>query len=306
MCNGAGGQTGYYCPPDPQDANGGDAAFACMDWTFGSTALLAGEAAFRARTGDAVYLGVGTYGTSDDPQRGLGACFRLTVEGADRDIIAQSVNTGHDVAGNQFDLQIGAGGAGAFNTCAGGARSMFPGDRVPWGCVYGGVDSREACTALPEFPRDSAPMKAAGDSLVKLCEYGWDKQMRLSGAGKPAGACKYNPTLLDVARVRCPAELVNLTQMQRVDDPDSYNATEGSRPMGFPNFDKAHTCRAQEPGAGVEYCLTRMMDCRKPSGGFKDNVRPDLMVEGKRLVQPCTSDGYTRINVQCGCAGCWC
>merc|ERR1711920_673349 len=145
-----------------------------------------------------------------------------------------------------------------------------------------------------------------GDSLIKLCEYGWDKQVRLSGAGKPAGACKYNPTLLDVARVRCPAELVNLTQIQRADDPDSYTATEGSRPRGFPNLDKKHVCRAQDPGAGVEYCLTRMMDCRKPSGGFKDNIRPELMVDGKRLVQPCTSDGYTRINVQCGCNGCWC
>ena len=29
--------------------------------------------------------------------------------------------------GNQFDLQIGAGGTGAFNQCAGGSGSMFAG-----------------------------------------------------------------------------------------------------------------------------------------------------------------------------------
>ena len=59
-----------------------------------------------------MFFGVGTYGTADDEQNGLGACYRLTAEGVAKDIIAQSINTGHDVAGNQFDLQIGAGGAG--------------------------------------------------------------------------------------------------------------------------------------------------------------------------------------------------
>ena len=41
---------------------------------------------------------------------------------------------GWDVDGNQFDLQIAAGGAGAFNVCAGSAGSMFSG---------GGCGSRE-------------------------------------------------------------------------------------------------------------------------------------------------------------------
>ena len=34
---------------------------------------------------------------------------------------------GWDVHGNQFDLQIAAGGTGAFNNCAGKEGSMFPG-----------------------------------------------------------------------------------------------------------------------------------------------------------------------------------
>eukprot|EP00931_Biecheleriopsis_adriatica_P052560 TRINITY_DN3059_c0_g1_i1.p1 TRINITY_DN3059_c0_g1~~TRINITY_DN3059_c0_g1_i1.p1 ORF type:complete len:397 (-),score=63.18 TRINITY_DN3059_c0_g1_i1:72-1205(-) len=308
-CNGAGSQTGYYCPPDPPANYDGQevvSTFACMDWTQGSSAMQMAESNFLNRSGEDVYLGVGTYGISDDPQRGLGACYRLQVDGVDKDIIAQSINTGHDVAGNQFDLQIGAGGAGAFNTCAGGSGSMFPGHVAQWGCIYGGVDSIEECRNLPEYPRDAEKMQEAGDSLIQLCEYGWQKKMRLSGANKSAGRCKYNPTLLDVSRVKCPEELVHMTQIQRNDDPDGYEASNQHRPEGFPNLDKMHECNAQTPGMGVDYCLTRMMDCRKPSGAFVDNTRPELMVEGRRVVQTCTADGYTRIDVQCGCAGCYC
>lgn len=152
----------------------------------------------------------------------------------------------------------------------------------------------------------AAAMEAAGDSLVALCEYSWEKGVRLSGAGLPAGECKYNPTILDVSRVRCPQQLVELTQIQRLDEPEGYTATDKWRTDGFPNFDGAHKCHAQEPGAGVDYCLTRMMDCRKPSGAFKDNVRPELMVQGRKVVQTCTADGYTRIDVTCGCSGCYC
>ena len=70
--------------------------------------------------------------------QGLGACYRLVVRSTDcsdrlggtkleRDIIAQSVNTGFDVSNIQFDLQMGNGGTGAFNNCAGDSWSMFPG-----------------------------------------------------------------------------------------------------------------------------------------------------------------------------------
>merc|ERR1712066_1063828 len=101
-----------------------------MDWTFGSKTMQAQEGKFASRTGDEVFFGVGSFG-SDDPQKGLGSCVRLQVEGVQRDIIAQSINTGSDVSGNQFDLQVGDGGAGLFNACAGGSspgkNSMFSG-----------------------------------------------------------------------------------------------------------------------------------------------------------------------------------
>lgn len=299
-CKGMGGQTGYYCPSDPDHATGGDVAFACMDWTFGSHAMQAAESAFSHRTGQNVYFGVGTYGTENDPQRGLAACYRLTVEGVDKDIVAQSINTGFDVAGKQFDLQIGAGGAGAYNTCAGSAGSMFPGGRDDWGCIYGGIDSKQACDRLPSHPTNAAAMISAGDSLQELCRYSFDAGVRLSGQSHAGGACKYNPTLLHVGRVRCPDELVNLTQVQRNDEVGLSYGTAGNV------SDPGRVCRSQEPGATSRYCLTRMMDCRKPSGAFKDNVLPELMVPGRRVVQPCTDDGYTRIDVQCGCEGCYC
>lgn len=254
------------------------------------------KAAEATHGGDA-FFGVGTFGIDSDPQRGLGACYRLKVEGVEKDIIAQSINTGTDVAGNQFDLMMGAGGVGSFNNCAGASNSMFAGGKDVWGCQFGGVDSAAECKQLPSHPRGHP----SGDSLQQLCEYSFSMGVRASGAGRPAGKCKYNPTILDVGRVPCPSALVKLTQIQRSDEPNSYE-----RVPGFPNSD--HKCLSFDPAANdyepakiSAFCLTRMMDCRKPSGGWTSNVKADLMVPGKRVVQPCTEDGYTRIDVQCGC-----
>jgi len=268
-----------------------------MDWSFGSATMRKAEEAFNARAGESVYFGIGTYGTSADPQRGLGACYRLKVVGLDRDIIAQSVNTGSDVAGNQFDLQQGAGGAGEYNVCAGNAQSMYPGSTAAWGCIYGGISTRAACSGLPAYPQDSAGMKAANDSLIELCQYAFDKKIRFEGTSP--SDCGGNPTLQDASRVKCPEELVQMTWAQRSDDPATYSHTDLHRQAGFPNID--NVC-----AGGGAYCLTRMMDCRKPSGAFKDNMRSDLMVQGRKLVQTCTNDGYTRQDVQCGCLDCYC
>ena len=304
ICQGP--STGYYCSTDPNP--GQDMAYACMDWTFGSTAMIAAETAFNKREGDDVYFGVGTYGTSDDPQRGLGACYRLEVDTVDKSILVQSINTGSDVAGNQFDLQIGDGGTGAFNTCAGSPdSSMYPGPISAWGHQYGGVDNRADCAGLPKYPAVPGPMKAAGDDLVALCEYGFDKKVRGEGGS--------NPSLLNVTRVRCPPELVHMTQMQRTDGPDSPTAAAAAAQQQLPEpaFRRNSTvagapkkCQADVPGGGTAYCLTRMMDCRKPSGGFKDNVKGEIMAAGMKIVQPCMRDGYTRIDVQCGCLDCYC
>merc|ERR1719326_334700 len=109
------------------------------------------------------FFGVGTYGSA----AGLGACYRITAEGVPKDLLVQSINTGSDVSGNQFDLMIGDGGAGAYNTCAGGKSpgvdTMFPGNYTmeTWGRIYGGVDNREQCVNLPHLPVIDGPMKRA-------------------------------------------------------------------------------------------------------------------------------------------------
>ena len=70
---------------------------------------------------------------SNDVMRGIGACFRMKVENVDKDLIVQSINTGSDVAGNQFDLMQGDGGMGAFNWCAGANFSLYGGSNAQWG-----------------------------------------------------------------------------------------------------------------------------------------------------------------------------
>jgi len=256
------------------------------------------EAAFQQRTQQDVYFGVGTYGSASDPQRGLGACYRVRVEGVDKDLLLQSVNTGSDVSNYQFDLQVGDGGAGAFNTCAGAPFSMYPGTYAPWGKQYGGADNRSQCAGLPMYPQVAGPMKAAGDSLVSLCEYSFDKGVRHEGGG--------NPTILDLSRVACPSELVAFTQLQRADDPSTFQL--GEYRQDTPEFAglSASQVAPQCTGPSLANCLTRMMDCRKPSGGFIDNIQSKLVVDGMRVVQPCLSDGYTRLDVQCGCMDCYC
>ena len=358
LCRGQ--QTGYYCAASSPSA-GADMAFACMDWTFGSQSMLKAEASWNARSGEPpVYFGVGTYGTGSDPIRGLGACYHIEATGVDRTLLVQSINTGSDVAANQFDLMIGDGGAGAFDVCAGGKANatMFPGTTAPWGKIYGGVDNRAQCAGLPPYPIYDGPMKAAGDNLVALCQYGFDKKVRQEGGG--------NPTITSVTRVACPGELVALTQIKRTDDPPGPGPAPptpgpnprpppptppptppgpspgpgpgpGPTPSGCPGGTLA-ACIALCPSnppvayqacvqACVQRCppsaaaaaagdstprrlqasgmLTRMMDCRKPSGAWKDNVG-SLTARGMKLVQPCTADGYTRIDVQCGCPDCYC
>lgn len=292
LCQGGGlSATGYLCPPDSQ--NGGDMAFACLDWTFGSAAMRQQESLFSARTGESVYFGVGSFG-SDDPQSGLGTCVRMSVEGLKQDIIAQSINTGSDVSGNQFDLQVGDGGAGIFDACVGGSApgldSMFAGSKESWGHQYGGVDNRSQCSQLPLHPAVDEPMKQAGDDLVALCEYSFDHGVR--------GENGHNPSILSLGRVECPEELIFMTQMQRNDDPSGFVP---SSPMHA-----EHACQADIPNMPLDWCLTRMMDCRKPSAAWRSSVKPELMVPGRKLVQTCTADGYTRYDNQCGCFDCDC
>jgi len=277
------------------------------------------EEKFNERTDDNVWFGVGTFGTSEDPIQGLGNCYRLsvvdTICGGDpnagtpleRNIIAQAVNTGSDVANIQFDLQVGNGGTGAYNSCAGGPSSMFPGpfSEDIWGHVYGGCDYRDesegspSCDSLPPYPQDPTMMAANGDNLVDLCKYSFDKRVRLGAV---------NPTIVDMARVECPAELVHMTQLQRSDNPATFLIEEPNRPAeyqnGAPTLEPCY-CSCHD-NSGCKFCLTRMMDCRKPSSGYTNNMDTTLSPDAMKVIQPCAQDGYTRIDVKCGCDDCNC
>lgn len=61
-----------------------------------------------------IKFGVGTYGDSE-AMKGIGKCFRMKHDMSNTELIVQSINTGGDVSGNQFDLTQGDGGTGIFN-----------------------------------------------------------------------------------------------------------------------------------------------------------------------------------------------
>lgn len=66
-------------------------AYQCLDWTIGSKTNAKREAAFKARTKQDVYFGVGSYGNNITR---AGYCYRLTVTNVAKDIIVQVVNQG--------------------------------------------------------------------------------------------------------------------------------------------------------------------------------------------------------------------
>lgn len=75
---------------------------------------------------------------------------------------------------------------------------MFPGsyDEGTWGKQYGGFDNREDCTKLPEYPTNKV---TGSDNEVTLCQLSFDRKTRGEGGA--------NPTIKDLARVKCPAGL---------------------------------------------------------------------------------------------------
>ena len=92
-------------------------------------------------------------------------------------------------------------------------------------------------------------MNNAGDNLVDLCKWSFDAGLR--GVG---GTGSSNPTIVDMARVQCPEELVDLTQIKRTDDPDTFLIMEENRPVEYQeaNVDKLEPC----------HCSCGGQDCR--------------------------------------------
>lgn len=269
-------------------------AYACMDWTFRSKRMQAAETAFHDRTGQDVYFGVGSYGNSDPD---LGNCYRIKVRQMTKDLIVQNINTGGDVSGTQFDLQVGDGGFGIYpGVCVNKPQedyqfTMFSGDDSVWGSYSGGVSTRDDCEKLPEYPRlfENEGDKTHIDSLRDLCRAGFDQSVR-----KPSdGPENSNQTILSIGRVSCPRELTEITGMIPDSQDDDY----------IPTNPKTNTNECGAQGSN-DFCLTRMMDCRKPSGSWPGKSTGTFL-PGATIVQPCGQDGYTRIDNRCGQRSCY-
>lgn len=251
-------------------------AYACMDWTLGSTQMENAEQNFKNQTGIDVHFGVGTFMGEGDPigtDKHLGSCFRLVFTDDQKDIIAQVVNTGYDMTNpNQFDLQMGAGGMGAFNACAGDVSiSMYSGNKSQWGLVYGGIQNEIDCSNLPEYP--VVTTKNSNNNLQMLCKYGFVNKYR--GDNGMNYKFKYVPE-----RVKCPEELTQLTGFKRTDDPSNYE------------LELFKPCTLGDRNS-IACAMTRMMDCAKPTASWADHVK-GLSITGP--LPACQRDGYTRQN----------
>lgn len=230
-----------------------------MDWTVGSVAMKAREQEFLTRTGNDVFLGVGSYG--NDRRRG-GKCYRITATGIAKDIIVQSVNLGGDVADNNFDIQTGDGGHGLFNGCTieGTTLPQFGGSGFQWGDRYGGWGQLSGCDQLPVYPLCGD----ATDSLQDLCRWSFANGFRI------------NARIAKMCEVRCPIELYTATGVHRSDE-----------------INPTYSCLASGVSGGG--MLTRMMDCSSPYFAWAENIDGYTYADFESVV-PCRRDGYTRIN----------
>jgi hypothetical protein len=127
------------------------------------------------------------------------ACYELIFTStavANKKMVVQVTNTGGDLSGNHFDIQIPGGGFGIFNGCA----SQFPSTPASnWGAQYGGISSQSQCSGLPA-------------ALQPGCNWRWTWYL---GAD--------NPNML-LTRTVCPKSIVAKTGCQRTDDSTiSYN-----------------------------------------------------------------------------------
>lgn len=121
------------------------------------------------------------------------ACYELRFEKDIPRMVVQVGNTGADLAGNQFDIQVPGGGFGIFDACS--KQWNLP-KKDSWGCRYGGIMcakmGKAGCNKMPKVYR-------------KSCEWQFDH-------------LGDNPKVSSVYRVSCPAEITAVTGCVRDDD----------------------------------------------------------------------------------------
>lgn len=303
-------------------------AYMCIDWTLGSSLMTSAETAFRSRTGIDVRFGVGTCGCLQ--AYNLGGCYRISYAGLGsdpslhKDLIVQAVNTGPDVHCPQFDVQVGVGGQGIHNNCGGSGTeplvdllAMFDAVQSQLGDRYGGHRNRAGCSLTPRKPQHNP---SAVDDVVEMCELSFDAGLRGEGGE--------NPVITRFSQVTCPAELTEITVFRRADQ-DHFGfehatvlKTVGSTAEALLHFNNeerlfydntamSHPCGFTAGTGSGDYCLSRMMDCRKPSAAFKDNIHApnsgnslEAMCPGMSILPTCDIGGESRIASTCGTTEC--
>jgi len=226
------------------------------------------EAVYSYDTKDSVYFGVGSYG-SDESRGGL--CYRMSVAGIDRDIIAQVITQGgENTAAGSFNLLMADGGfTDQYTACTaeGTPVPQFAGSSSSWGSSFGGWQNMSGCSQLPEYPICG---NTRHDSMKQLCENTFVKGFRVGNS------IWSNPTITSLCQVKCPDPLWQATGLRRSDEANQL-----------------YTCGAtMEPSGGD---LTRSMDCSKPSYAWEGRVIGKTY-NSTNIVIPCRRDGYTRIN----------
>lgn len=295
-------QSGYSVSTDVDIAGDpSDYSYMCMDWTVGSNRMLAAQAAYLQAENDDVIFGVGTDGCTQTGN--MGGCYRITygASGAKsaaqpKDLIVQAVNSGSDVACPQFDLQVGVGGQGANNNCVlsdASTTPMFMGTQADFGEIYGGWANKADCSKTPSLRYPSAAA-AAGDDIIQLCELSFDLNLRAEGGA--------NSRIIEMSQVTCPTQLSEITALRRADQ-DGLGFQHSTNGKQYLNLDGADCAFNTGSGIGTN-CLSRMMDCRKPSAGFSGNVDITNLCAGVKVLPACTIDGYTRIVSDCGAKDC--
>jgi len=121
-----------------------------------------------------------------------------------KSMVVQVTNIGYDVNGeHSFDLQIPGAGQGLFDD---GCTRQFGGSKGDYDCDnnYGGCNDRSGCARLPWELRSG-------------CEWRFDWYRWLVGGGRS------NNPWIDFRRVRCPAEITNISG-STPNDNDQYPA----------------------------------------------------------------------------------
>ena len=250
-----------------------------MSWSCPHLMLLSPDMINAARTdrNDWALYGVAGIGQTSD----CGKCFQLEITGGDQPspnkFIVQAVNTGSDVGSGQFDILMGAGGFGIYDSCSSNCQNgqvcsgghcnaaMYSGNFHSWtpdnNCYGGGVHDANSCDSLVTTP--SSNQNYAEKTLVYGCKAAIQKNY-------------HKNFQVAFKQVQCPKSLYQLTGIRSKSD----------QLVSSPHKD------LKLEGQGR---TTTMMDCCKPTCAWRQNTQ-DYTDSNWPQVFVCDQQGYPLTN----------